>query len=197
MGKPLISVIVPVYNAENYIYSCIESILSQTFTDFELILVDDGSQDGSGKISDNYQLKDTRIRVIHQNNSGPSFARKTGFQNANGGYLCFIDSDDYIEKDYLKILYSKTTDNCDLVCSNCKDGHISADEYIRGLLLGKHGWEMWNKLFSKNAINDSVFNLPPKLKIGEDFIANILIAKNIKSVSLVTEPGNFCIMRIH
>lgn len=98
---PKISVIVPVYKVENYIGKCIESILSQTFKDFELILVDDGSPDNSGKICDSYAQKDSRILVIHKTNGGVSSARNTGIEKSNGEWLCFIDSDDTIEKDYL------------------------------------------------------------------------------------------------
>lgn len=99
---PKVSVIVPVYKVEKYIGKCIESILSQTFKDFELILVDDGSPDNSGKICDEYAQKDARIRVIHKENGGVSSARNVGISKSNGEWLCFIDSDDIIERDYLK-----------------------------------------------------------------------------------------------
>lgn len=93
---PKISIIVPVYNVEMYIHHCIDSILSQTYTDFELILVDDGSPDNCGNICDAYAQKDSRIRVIHQENSGLSAARNAGMEIANGEYILFCDSDDYV-----------------------------------------------------------------------------------------------------
>lgn len=99
---PLISIIVPVYNVEKVLHNCIESILSQTFTDFELLLIDDGSPDNSGAICDKYADRDSRIKVIHKENAGVSTARNTGFFNATGKYIVCVDSDDYINDDYLQ-----------------------------------------------------------------------------------------------
>ena len=99
---PKVSVIVPVYRAEKYIKECIESIINQTFEDFELLLVDDGSPDNSGAICDEYALKDSRIRVFHKENGGVSSARNEGIYKSNGEWLCFVDSDDIIEQTYLK-----------------------------------------------------------------------------------------------
>lgn len=94
-----LSIIVPVYQAGKYLEKCIKSILDQTFTDFELILVDDGSNDGSEKICDDYAKKDARIKVIHQKNQGVSSARNAGMNCAEGDYIAFVDADDWIETD--------------------------------------------------------------------------------------------------
>lgn len=99
---PKVSIIVPVYKVEKYIGQCIESILSQTFKDFELILVDDGSPDNSGKICDSYAQKDSRIQVIHKTNGGVSLARNVGIAKSTGEWLCFVDSDDTVDKDYIE-----------------------------------------------------------------------------------------------
>lgn len=99
---PKISVIVPVYNTEQYLPRCINSILVQTFTDFELLLIDDGSKDGSGKICDEYSAKDSRIRVFHKENGGVSSARNHGLNNAQGEWITFVDSDDWIEENCLE-----------------------------------------------------------------------------------------------
>lgn len=101
-----ISIIVPVYNVEKYLNKCVDSILNQTFRDFELILVDDGSPDKSGAICDQYAKKDTRVRVIHKKNGGLSDARNAGIDVAKGKYLGFIDSDDYIAEDMYELLYT-------------------------------------------------------------------------------------------
>lgn len=101
---PIISVIIPVFNAEAYLHSCVDSVLAQTFTDFELILVDDGSKDTSGKICDEYSHKDARVRVIHQKNSGISAARNTGINQAKGAFVFFMDNDDVIPGSCLKEL---------------------------------------------------------------------------------------------
>lgn len=99
-----ISVIIPVYNAENYVGRCIESVQSQTYNDWQMILVDDGSKDKSLEICQKYAALDKRIHVIHQENQGPGIARNTGIAAAKGEYIVFVDSDDYIEKDYFELL---------------------------------------------------------------------------------------------
>ena len=112
---PLISVIVPVYKVEPYLHRCVDSILKQTFTDFELILVDDGSPDNCGAICDEYARKDNRIIVIHQENGGLSSARNAGidwsFANSDSQWLTFIDSDDWVHPQYLEVLYKAVCDN--------------------------------------------------------------------------------------
>lgn len=105
MEKELISIVVPVYNVEKYIEKCVLSILNQTYEKFELLIVDDGSKDSSGEICDKLAENDVRIKVIHQENKGLSGARNTAIDIAKGKYITFIDSDDYIEKDYLEYLY--------------------------------------------------------------------------------------------
>lgn len=112
---PEVSVIIPVYNVESKIRRCLDSLMEQTFTDFECILVDDGSSDNSGVICDEYMEINNRFRVIHQKNAGVSSARNNGINNARGTYITFIDSDDYVHKDYLKILCEKMLNNQELV----------------------------------------------------------------------------------
>jgi glycosyltransferase involved in cell wall biosynthesis len=104
MYNPVISVIVPVYNNAVFLPKCIESILSQTYSYFELLLINDGSKDESGKICDDYALHDDRVRVFHQDNSGVSFARNKGLKEAKGKYICFVDSDDWVKNVYLEDL---------------------------------------------------------------------------------------------
>ncbi len=115
---PKISIIVPVYNVEKYIDRCINSILHQTFSDFELILIDDGTPDSSGEICENYAKTDNRIRVFHKQNGGLSDARNYGIDKAEGEYLTFIDSDDYVDKSYLEYLISLLTDDCKVSACN-------------------------------------------------------------------------------
>lgn len=112
----IISVIVPVYNTAKYIRSCVESILAQTINDFELILVDDGSVDGSEKICDEYSNKYSNVFSLHQNNQGVSSARNLGIENASGDYIVFVDSDDWVEPDYLEILLGNMTQGGLSVC---------------------------------------------------------------------------------
>ena len=108
---PEISVIVPVHNCEKYIEKCINSILNQTFKDFELILVNDGSSDNSGKVCDYFKEKDSRVKIVHQKNMGVSVARNVGLDVSEGKYIGFIDGDDYIESDMYEFLYNNIKKN--------------------------------------------------------------------------------------
>ena len=103
-STPIVSIIVPVYNTEKFLHRCIDSILAQTYTDFELLLIDDGSKDSSGTICDEYAAQDTRVRVFHKENGGVSSARNVGLDNARGEWITFVDADDWISKDYLEEL---------------------------------------------------------------------------------------------
>lgn len=106
-----ISIIVPVYNVESYLKECIESIINQTYKELEILLIDDGSTDGSGSICDEYKQKDNRIKTIHQNNRGISNARNVGLKSASGKYICFVDSDDLIHPQMVELLYNSLIDN--------------------------------------------------------------------------------------
>jgi len=99
----MISIIVPIYNAEKYLYRCIDSILEQTFSDFELLLIDDGSTDKSGVICDHYSNKDSRVKTIHKKNGGECSARNVGLDNVSGEWVAFVDADDYVEPNWLSI----------------------------------------------------------------------------------------------
>ena len=139
---PIISVIVPVYKVEPYLRRCVDSILAQTFTDFELILVDDGSPDNCGAICDEYAAKDSRIRVIHQKNGGLSAARNAGidwvFANSDSQFISFVDSDDWVHVRYLELLYAAVENN-GVELSQCakieteeyiKDGHVTGRTFV-------------------------------------------------------------------
>ena len=104
MGS-LISVVVPVYNVKQYLDDCMHSIVNQTYENIEIILVDDGSTDGSGELCEEWKGKDSRIRVIHQENGGLSAARNTGIEHAKGSYIAFVDSDDWVSEEYIEKLY--------------------------------------------------------------------------------------------
>lgn len=109
--KPLISIVVPIYKVEKYLDKCVDSIVSQTYDNLEIILVEDGSPDNCPKMCDEWAKKDKRIRVIHKENGGLSDARNKGIEVAKGEYITFVDSDDYIENDYVEFLYENLTNN--------------------------------------------------------------------------------------
>ena len=187
MDSPVISIIVPVYKVEKYLEKCILSILHQTFKNFELILVDDGSPDNCPAICDEYAKKDNRIIVIHKNNGGLSDARNAGLSIAKGKYIGFVDSDDYIEQNMYELLLDKIVlKNADMAVCNYKyvdeqyqsidnrnanmpinDEILGVDEYFNRLI-GKCGWyyvPAWNKLYSKSIFDNIKF---PKGKQHED-----------------------------
>lgn len=112
----MISVIVPVYKAEKYLHRCVDSILAQTYTNFELILVDDGSPDNSGAICDEYAVKDSRVRVFHKKNGGVTAARADGVNISKGEWITFVDADDTIPIEALSTLYKNVDKNIDIRC---------------------------------------------------------------------------------
>lgn len=190
----LVSVIVPVYKVEQVVKNCIESILSQTFTDFELILVDDGSPDNSGRICDEYAQKDDRVIVIHKENGGVSSARNVGIDKAKGKYICFVDSDDYVSKDYLKTLidikekyndvdniwcYFKTVDKYREKI-DCKEvsSEPNIEKYTVKDIMTLH--EKWLdagpvcKLYISDIIKENNLKFEESLSLGEDLIFNFV-----------------------
>lgn len=166
-----ISVVVPAYNVEKYIEKCVDSIIGQTLTDIEIILVDDGSRDATGKICDDLALKDERITVVHKQNGGLSDARNTGINAASGEFICFIDGDDYIHPQYCEILFNLiTADNADIsVCGFKKvDGYniefenkelyktdvFNKSAAMQELIIGEKFMNYaWNKLYRKSLFN--------------------------------------------
>lgn len=127
---PTISIIVPVYKVEQYLHRCVDSILNQTFTDFELILVDDGSPDNCGIICDEYAAKDDRIVVIHQDNGGISAARNAGLDVAKGQYIMFVDSDDYIDINLCQKLFDEINGSNDIDCAICGFSYFNDEGLI-------------------------------------------------------------------
>lgn len=183
-----IGVIVPVYKTEKYIAECIESILAQTYTNFRLILVDDGTPDGAGAICDEYATKDPRITVIHQENAGVTRARARGVEEATDcEWITFVDSDDKITPNALESLHTVTTkkEDVDIVLSDSnkvdakplKGVFVNIIDYRK--LIIKNCWcEPWGKLFRKTLFNDFTFSIPRNIIIGEDLIMNLRLAFN-------------------
>lgn len=129
---PKISIIVPVYNVDKYLHQCVDSILSQTLTDLELLLIDDGSTDDSGRICDEYALKDSRVKVFHKENGGVSSARNVGLCNAQCDWVAFVDGDDWISSDMYETLYNVALEkNVDIVYSDFIMNYDSYEEYYR------------------------------------------------------------------
>lgn len=200
----LIGVIVPVYKVEKYIAECIESILAQTYTNFRLIIVDDGSPDGAGKMCDEYAKKDSRITVIHQENAGVTRARARGVEEADDcEFITFVDGDDTIPSSALYCYIQQMDTDTDIVISPADEyvptdkNRISAIEYRKILMLDVSLCNSpWGKLFRRHLFDKRTFCIPPEIVLGEDLLMNIGLAfKNKKEVSILPlMPYNY---RIH
>lgn len=183
-----ISVIVPVYNAEDYLCECIESILSQSYTDFELILVDDGSTDSSSIICDEYSVKDKRVFTCHGDNKGVSAARKIGFEQSTGAYICFVDADDTISADYLETLVGSSY--CfDVVCSGCQSEVLSGELFANRLLCNTMKWFLHGNLYKRDVFRNGVLAVPREYYIGEDLIVNLRLSQNVRNVKCISYEG--------
>ena len=179
--NPLISIIVPIYNAEKYIEQCVRSILNQSYSDLEIILVDDGSSDSSASLCQELAQKDTRIKYYYQSNNGVTSARKKGVDLASGEYIAFVDADDTIEKDFIRILIDKITKGFDMVVSGTSiESEMDGDTFVAAILEGKLPSSIWGRLIKKEILSHDVFNISRDLPIGEDVIMNILIGLRIQ-----------------
>ena len=209
--KPEISVIVPIYNVEKYLPQCIDSILAQTFINFEVILVDDGSADNCGEICDEYAEKDNRIIVIHKKNAGVSAARNIGIEAARGEYLMFVDSDDFLECEMLEIMYKATLDlNPDCVASGLKyyfeksgkirinafeDAFFSMDsefnKYYKMLTDNFFLAAIYSKLYKKSIILNNNIRFDERYSILEDGMFVIDYLKRCKKCRCISKPLYF------
>ncbi len=199
----LISIIIPIYNVEKYLKECLDSILGQTYKNLEIILVDDGSPDNCGNICDEYLKKDSRIKVIHKTNGGLSDARNHGINIATGEYICFVDSDDYIDKYYIEKLYM-TIKKEGVKLAQCNILRVDDEKNI----LKKIGYEkkvvksgkniikeqygvhvientvVWNKMYAIELFKDIRF---PVGKIHEDEFTTYKILYNLDKVAIIDD----------
>lgn len=183
----MISIIVPIYNAEKFITRCVDSVIAQTYQDWELLLVDDGSPDKSGAICDDYASRDSRIKVFHKQNRGVSSARNLGLDNAQGEWIAFVDADDYILPDYLEKLI--TSDDADLVISGSKrfgdsdvdysipvDRRYQIHKFVKSIFDCNPNENIymscvsypWGKILKNSIIEQNSLRFNTKMKLGED-----------------------------
>ena len=209
---PEISVIIPIYKAENDLKRCLNGFLSQTFKDFEIILIDDGSPDSCGKICDEYALKDARIFVLHKKNGGVSSARNGGLKAVRGKYVAFVDGDDCVDKDYLKKLLegikSYRVDFCMCRYVNVFAGANESEskhEFPLNKALDKEKiktcvfdtvfkvgltdglFSPWGKLFKKDIIYDFALKMDEKMSFGEDMLFVISYFENCSSAVFISD----------
>ena len=205
--NPVLSIIVPVYNAEKYLNRCVDSILNQEYTDFELLLVNDGSSDSSGDICDSYALRDSRVRVIHKDNSGVSDTRNQAMAQACGTYIQFLDSDDWITPDASKLLVRAAENyHCDLVVADfyrvsgnrvSHKGDIEDDVVLTREAYAEHMMEnpadyyygvIWNKLYRRDIIEKNHLKMSTKLNWCEDFLFNLEYILHAKTFFALQTP---------
>ena len=192
---PCISIITPIYKAQDYLHRCVESLLAQTFTDFELILVDDGSPDGSGLICDTYAQRDNRVKVIHKANGGVSSARQCGIENATGTYTIHADPDDWVDPTMLQELYAEaTTENADIVMCDYyahrkgrtryisqKPQSLGAAELLKQMLRQELHGSLCNKLIKRELYTKYNITFPTEITRWEDlFVVCSMLTNNIR-----------------
>lgn len=205
MEEIRVSVIVPVYNVKEVLKKCVDSILNQTYKNIEIILINDGSSDNSGKICDEYEIKYKGIKVFHQKNSGVSAARNVGIEAATGDYIQFVDSDDYIEPNMIEKLVQAMNDNVHLVicgyrciCINGTNKEIIAS--IKGTFNKDQFTFFFGKLFSEGLINSpcnklyrkrmlKIYNIifDDNLNMGEDLLFNIKYFKICNGITIIDD----------
>ena len=194
----MISVIIPIYNSEKYLSKCISSVLEQTYKDLELILVDDGSTDNSLNICNDFAERDSRIVVVHQKNAGVSAARNNGLKNAKGDFITFVDSDDYVENDWLELLFKAITEkNAEVAVCGIKlddkqkivECNCEMKEQII-LRLQECGllYSVVNKLYRREKLTAEFKN---GLKFGEDLLFNLEYFRKIKAIAIVSQALYF------
>lgn len=197
----LVSVIIPVYNASKYLERCLDSVLNQTFKDYEIILIDDGSMDGSGRICDEYAQLNKQIRIIHKANEGVSKARKIGVELAKGVYSIHVDADDYIDSRELESLYSEAINrNADIVicdyyleCKPCEfclskqnPQSNNSKEYLEMIFEGRRMGTLWNKLIKTSLYEDVVY--PLNINYCEDVCVLMQILSKNVTLAYVPQP---------
>lgn len=183
-----VSIIIPVYNNENYISQCIESVENQTYKNYEIIIIDDGSTDDSLKLCKKFEKRNDKIKVISINNGGVSNARNIGIKNASGDYVCFIDSDDYVMPTYIESLIKKMNNKCLVISAysvfnekkdrqvkkiNKQKLYIGIDIYLK-IVRNELFWNQpWNKMYNLNVIKENKLFFNDKLNMGEDLVFNL------------------------
>ena len=210
--NPLISVIVPVYNILDYLPRCVQSIMEQTYSNIEILLVDDGSTDGTGQLCDELALTDGRIKVFHKENGGSSSARNLGISHAKGEYLGFVDSDDYIDSTMYEQLYAATTEkdvklaqigrnevdeNGNLLANICEPPkeieYITNENFLKELLMHRGDCSFCTKLVHRTLFEEDKF---PEGVLNEDFHLMVKMLSKVETIVSLPEQAYHVFYRI-
>lgn len=205
--SPKVSIIVPIYNAEENLARCIESVLKQDYREFELLLMDDGSRDSSGEICDSFAKEDARVRVIHKENTGVSDTRNQALALAKGEYIQFLDSDDWITTDATELLVRSAKEHdCDMVIADFyrvigerlahkgdiqEDGLLTREEFAAYMMENPADFYygvLWNKLYRRDIIEKNQLTMEAEISWCEDFIFNMEYIRHVKSVYALQVP---------
>ncbi len=184
-ANSIVSVILPVYNGEKYLAQAIDSILSQSYGKWELLVVDDGSKDGSASICDEYAGRDSRIKVFHQPNSGVNSARARGVDNASGEYFVFLDADDTLSSDALEYMLGQFSDSYDLLVCGKEDKTLNKEEYLKDLWTCAIAPALWGKMFRASVYKQMDYAIDRRLVMGEDLLLNSMYALSVNKVKVL------------
>ena len=200
--NPKISIVIPVYNKVLYLRNCINSILQQDFQLFEILLVNDGSTDNSGEMCDNIALNDRRIKALHQKNGGVTSARRLGVENACGEYICFVDADDTLPENALKLLYNRANEkdldilvtaknkiynNRIVIASSYPEGILSPSEFITSTVSGLCASGPHGRLFKRKIFKPDVLDLTREIIVNEDLIMNIRLGIYAQKIEIFND----------
>lgn len=191
-----VSIIIPLYNVEKFVPRLVDSVISQDYENIEIILVDDGSPDNSGKIADDYSKKDSRITVIHKNNGGVSTARNAGIRAATGEYILFVDGDDWVEPDYVSYFIELVKyENCEIGMninnfsgwkdkSSLKKYSVNAEKAIEWIYTGKLFVAVWNKIYKTSFLQQNHILFDEEIWYGEGMLFNIDCLQCVEKVAI-------------
>ena len=212
--EPLVTIIVPVYNTQEYLTRCLDSIVNQSYRHFELLLIDDGSRDDSGRICDDYAAKDSRIKVFHLENGGVSNARNFALNHASGEYIQFLDSDDWISPEATRLFVRTiTTSQCDMVISDFyrvsgkrlsqkgdieEDGVMTRQEFANIMLENPADFYygvLWNKFYRREIIESVHLRMDPQISWCEDFLFNLEYIRHANSFAALQVPVYYYVKR--
>lgn len=207
--QPLVCVVVPIYKTEKYISKCVDSILSQTYTNLEVVLVDDGSPDRCGAICDEYAARDSRVKVIHKENEGVSVARNAGIDAAKGEYVAFVDSDDYVMPSYIERLCNAVVNDCSdmAVCNMIREEGLKREAMLklddcvvrgsriyrymkrvnRALLFPLLYGPIWRRIFKMDIIKEHNIRFTRALNVGEDEVMLCEYLQYARTVSVISD----------
>lgn len=196
---PAVSVLIPAYNVERYLPKCLDSVLSQTFEDFEVILIDDGSTDGTGKLCDDYAAKDSRIKVYHQDNKGISATRELCLQYASGEYIQFVDGDDWIEPNMLEeLVKTANSTKSDIVTFDFTAHYFRKTKIVslpcneiesfRKNCISSLWTVLWRNFIQRDLVKENAVHFPEGIDGGEDYYVMSLLSLFAKGIAYIPQP---------